>query len=95
MASAMAPVEMTNKWKRYEHLGWGLGSKMGFLFSGSLSNNMSPAEQWINGTLAVSKKEELTSPGLLGVSAMHLFVAAGKIIQLCSQLLAPSALKVL
>lgn len=63
--------------------------------NGSLSNNLSPAEQWINCTLAVSKKEELTRPGLLRVFAMHLFVAAGKIIQLCSQLLAPSALKVL
>lgn len=63
--------------------------------SGSLSNNMSPAEPWINGTLAVNKKQELTSSGLLRVSAMHLFVAAGKIILLCSQLLAPSALKVL
>lgn len=63
--------------------------------SGSLSNNMSPAEPWINGTLAVSKQGELTSSGLLRVSAMHLFVAAGKIIQLCSQLLAPLALKVL
>lgn len=59
--------------------------------SGSLSNNLSPAEPWINRTLAVSKEEELTRPGLPRVSAMHLFVAAGKIIQLCSLLLAPSA----